>query len=120
MTSLDLGLVGNGTIGVLVNPAGEVVWGCFPRFDGDPVFCSLLRERAGDQDFGFLGVELIDVAKQEQEYLLNTPILVTRLHDRSGGCIEVTDFAPRFRQYGRMFCPMMLVRQIKRVAGNPR
>jgi len=120
VTSLDLGLVGNGTIGVLVNPAGEVVWGCFPRFDGDPVFCSLLRERAGDQDFGFLGVELIDVAKQEQEYLLNTPILVTRLHDRSGGCIEVTDFAPRFRQYGRMFCPMMLVRQIKRVAGNPR
>jgi len=52
--------------------------------------------------------------------LANTPILVTRLHDRHGGSVEITDFAPRFRQYGRMFCPMMLVRRIKRIAGNPR
>ncbi len=120
MTSLDLGLVGNGTIGVLVDPVGEVVWGCFPRFDGDPAFCSLLRDHAPETDFGFLAVDLIDFAKQEQEYLVNTPVLVTRLHDRHGGTIEITDFAPRFRQYGRMFCPMMLVRQIRRLAGNPR
>ena len=120
MNSLDLGLVGNGTIGALVNPLGEVVWGCFPRFDGDPVFCSLLRERRGEEDFGFLAVELDDTARDEQAYVLNTPILATRLYDRQGGCIEITDFAPRFRQFGRMFAPMMLVRQIKRVAGNPR
>src|SRR3989454_9065233 len=119
MTSLDLALVGNGTIGALVSPLSEVVWACFPRFDGDPVFCSLLRERARDTDFGFLAVDLIDVVKDEQAYLVNTPILVTRLHDRHGGCVEVTDFAPRFRQYGRLFCPMMLVRRIKRIAGNP-
>ncbi len=120
MTSLDLGLIGNGTIGALVNPPGDIVWACFPRFDGDPAFCSLLRERTRDQDFGFCAVELVDFAKHEQEYLVNTPILVTRLYDRTGGCVEITDFAPRFRQYGRMFCPMMLVRQIKRLAGNPR
>ncbi len=120
MTSLDLGLIGNGTIGALVNPQGEIVWACFPRFDGDPAFCTLLRERTGEGDFGFLAVELSDAATEEQEYLANTPILVTRLHDRHGGSVEVTDFAPRFRQYGRMFCPMMLVRRIKRIAGNPR
>ena len=120
MTSLDLGLIGNGTIGALVNPPGDIVWACFPRFDGDPAFCSLLRERTRDQDFGFCAVELVDFAKHEQEYLVNTPILVTRLYDRTGGGVEITDFAPRFRQYGRMFCPMMLVRQIKRLAGNPR
>src|SRR5947207_2648984 len=120
MTSLDLALVGNGTIGALVSPLSEVVWACFPRFDGDPVFCSLLRERAGDTDFGLFAVDLIDVVKDEQAYLVNTPILVTRLHDRHGGCVEVTDFAPRFRQYGRLFCPMMLVRRIRRIAGNPR
>src|SRR5204862_316525 len=61
MTSLDLALVGNGTIGALVSPLSEVVWACFPRFDGDPVFCSLLRERAGDTDFGFFAVDLIEV-----------------------------------------------------------
>ncbi len=120
MTSLDLALIGNGTVGALVDPLGEVVWACFPRFDGDPAFCSLLRERTGDDDFGFLAVELLDCARQEQEYLANTPILITRLYDRAGGCVEITDFAPRFRHHGRMFCPMMLVRQIRRVAGNPR
>ncbi len=120
MTSLDLALIGNGTIGCLVNPRAEIVWGCFPRFDGDPVFCSLLREPTRDEDFGFFAVDLIDRARDEQQYLVNTPILVTRVHDRYGGCIEITDFSPRFRQYGRMFCPMMLVRQIRRIAGNPR
>src|SRR2546428_2936179 len=108
MTSLDLALVGNGTIGALVSPLSEVVWACFPRFDGDPVFCSLLRERAGDTDFGFFAVDLIDVVKDEQTYLVNTPILMTRLHDRHGGCIEITDFAPRVLPYGRPFCPLML------------
>jgi hypothetical protein len=120
MTTLDLALVGNGTIGALVDPVGEIVWTCFPRFDGDPSFCSLLQPRPPAPEFGFFGVEVIDAAGHEQEYLANTPILVTRLHDKLGGAIEITDCAPRFRQYGRMFCPMTLLRQIRRVAGNPR
>ena len=120
MTSLDLGLIGNGTIGALLNAAGDIVWACFPRFDGDPAFCSLLRGQTRDTDFGICGVELSDFVRAEQDYLVNTPILTTRLYDHSGGCVEITDFAPRFRQHGRMFAPMMLVRQIKRTAGNPR
>src|SRR5207237_587715 len=60
------------------------------------------------------------VARAEQEYLVNTPVLVTRLYDRAGAGVEITDFAPRFHQYGRLFSPMMLVRQIRRIAGNPR
>lgn len=120
MNSLDLGLIGNGAISCLVNPFGEIVWGCFPRFDGDPAFCSLLRERSSEDDFGFYAVELIDVVRKEQEYLTNTPVLVTRIFDASGSGIEITDFAPRFHQHGRLFCPMALVRRIRRIAGNPR
>ncbi|HSD54093.1 MAG TPA: hypothetical protein VLC47_07995 [Burkholderiales bacterium] len=45
MSSLDLGLVGNGAIDVPVNARPGIVWACFPRFDGDATFCSLLRER---------------------------------------------------------------------------
>lgn len=101
MTSLDLGLIGNGTIACLVNVRGEIVWGCFPRFDGDPVFCSLLQERTGEEGVGFFAVDLVDHARDEQEYLVNTPILVTRLYDRAGGRVEIKDFSPRFRQYGR-------------------
>ena len=119
-TTLDLGVIGNCGIAALVNATGEIVWGCMPRPDSDPVFCSLLRARHGDGDFGFFAVELADLARSEQEYLDNTPILVTRLYDRRGGAIEITDFAPRFLQFGRMFCPMTLVRQVRCLAGSPR
>jgi len=117
--TLDLALVGNCGIAALVNPAGEIVWGCMPQPDSDPVFCSLLRARRADGDFGFFAVELADLARSEQQYLDNTPILVTRLYDRRGGAVEITDFAPRFLQFGRMFCPMTLVRQVRRLAGSP-
>ena len=118
--NLDLALVGNCGIAALVDAAGEIVWGCMPRPDSDPVFCSLLRPRGGDGDFGFFAVELADLARTEQEYLANTPVLVTRLHDRRGGAVEITDFAPRFLQFGRMFSPVTLVRQVRLLAGSPR
>nr|MBA3405170.1 glycoside hydrolase family 15 protein [Gemmatimonadaceae bacterium] len=120
--SLDLALIGNGTIAALVNKQAEISWACFPRFDGDPVFCSLLRgsAEAPDDALGMFIVELIGAVRTEQQYMVNTAVLITRSYDADGGAIEVTDFAPRFRQYGRIFCPMMLVRQIKRVTGNPR
>lgn len=117
MNTLDLALIGNCTVGALVDARAKIVWGCFPRFDGDPVFCSLLRNV---DDYGFSAVELADCERIEQHYLENTAILVTRLHDCHGGGIEVTDFAPRFGQYGRMFRPMMLIRRIRRLNGSPR
>ena len=117
MSNLDLALIGNCTLGALIDANARIVWGCFPRFDGDPVFCSLLKNA---DDYGFSAVDLADCARVEQHYLENTAILVTRLHDSNGGSVEVTDFAPRFGQYGRMFRPMMLVRRIRRLGGSPR
>ena len=118
--SLDLGLIGNGRIGVLVDPNGEIVWSCWPRFDGDPVFCSLLKEHPDGDSFGYCTVELVDRAASEQFYLTHSAVLVTRMTDVHGAVVEVTDFCPRFPQYGRMFTPMMLIRQIRRVEGAPR
>jgi GH15 family glucan-1,4-alpha-glucosidase len=117
--TLNHALIGNGTIAALIDPGGQIDWGCFPRFDGDPVFCSLLGGKEASE-VGTFAIDLIDSVRTEQEYLVNTPILVTRSYDAEGGAIEVTDFAPRFRQYGRMFCPMMLVRQVRCIGGNPR
>lgn len=118
MTGLaDLALIGNCTIGALVDGMGRIVWGCFPRFDGDPTFCSLLRE---DHELGVFGIEIADFDRAEQQYLDNTAVLVTRLYDRHGGGVEITDFAPRFGQYGRMFRPMMLVRRLRRIGVSPR
>ena len=120
MNSLELGLIGNGTISALITPHGEITWACFPRFDGDPAFCSLLGERADRAGTGFFVVELCDMVRAEQSYVENTPILLTRLYDAHGGCVEITDFAPRFDQFARLFCPMALVRRISRVSGHPR
>ena len=45
--NLDLALIGNGAIGLLVDATGAVVWGCFPRFDGDAdVLCAARRSGA--------------------------------------------------------------------------
>lgn len=118
--SLDLALIGNCQIGALIDAKGEIVWCCLPRFDGDPVFCSLLQEHEPESGKGFCSIELSDQIKSEQSYLSNSAVLVTRLTDAQGGIVELIDFAPRFHHYGRTFTPMMLVRQIRRIQGSPR
>jgi GH15 family glucan-1,4-alpha-glucosidase len=120
MSNLQLGVIGNSSVGALVDGGGEIVWGCMPRLDGDAAFCSLLRPREGDADFGYAAIELSWLERTEQEYLPNTAILVTRLFDDRGGAVEIVDFAPRFRQYGRLFCPAQLVRIVRPLAGSPR
>lgn len=120
MNDLNLALIGNCSIGALINANGEIVWGCFPRFDGDALFCALLQGQRQPGDPGIWGLDLIDQVRVEQEYVADTPVLVTRLYDQHGGVLELTDFAPRFQQNGRIFCPMMIVRRVKRIAGSPR
>ncbi|HEU4520356.1 MAG TPA: glycoside hydrolase family 15 protein [Thermoanaerobaculia bacterium] len=117
MVSLDLGIVGNCTISALIDRQGTIVWSCFPRFDGDPLFCRLLDN---DSERGFYGVELDDLVEVEQRYLENTAVLVTRLIDRGGDGVEITDFAPRFMQFGRIFRPTILMRIVRPFGETPR
>ena len=119
MSSLDLAVIGNSSIGALLDGRGEIVWACLPRFDSDAVFCSLLRERRGAEDFGFLSVELLGMVRAEQQYVPHTPVLVTRLYDCAGGAVEIIDVVPRFRQFGRLFCPCQLVRTVRPLSGSP-
>ncbi|MEQ8493213.1 MAG: DUF5911 domain-containing protein, partial [Gammaproteobacteria bacterium] len=121
MSSLDLGLIGNSTIAALIDADGAIVWACVPRFDGEPVFDALLRgDQHADDARGLFVVELVDCVRSEQEYVRNTAVLVTRLYTEDGAAIEITDFAPRFKQFGRTFRPVMLVRQVRPLAGTPR
>ena len=117
---LDLALIGNGNVAALLDSRGDMVWACLPRMDGDPVFCSLLRQRRHESDFGFFAIELDGLTHTEQHYQTNTAIVITRLHDNKGGIVEISDFAPRFRQYGRLFCPMTFVRTLRPISGSPR
>ncbi len=117
MNSLELGLIGNCTINALVDPQARIVWSCFPRFDGDPVFCRLIDEQG---ERGFFEIELLDQVKSEQSYERNTAVLRTRLMDRRGSGIEILDFCPRFEQFGRMFRPTMIVRLVRPIGEAPR
>ncbi len=114
---LQSGVVGNSRIGALIDESGVVHWMCVPRFDGDPVFCSLLDD---DSDDGRFAIEMENVASVSQAYLRNTAILRTAMIDRAGQQLEVLDFCPRFYQHGRLYAPVTLVRIVRRVAGRPR
>ncbi len=114
---LDLAVIGNGRTAALLEPSSRLVWWCFPRFDGDPVFCRLL---AGDEEKGFTDVVLDGMVDFSSDYVRNTAVVSTVLTDCKGGAVKITDFAPRFRAYDRTFRPPQLVRIIEPVAGMPR
>ncbi|MEZ5833741.1 MAG: glycoside hydrolase family 15 protein [Dongiaceae bacterium] len=114
--NLELGVIGNCAISALIDPLGSIVWSCFPRLDGDPIFCSLLRDDGHD---GAFTVEMNDVASSSQRYLDNTAILETLVTDSGGNTIEITDYCPRFLRYGRMFRPPVIMRRIRPISGRP-
>src|SRR5260370_11857025 len=120
MTSLDLALIGNSSVAALIDANGTIVWSCLPRFDSDAVFCALLRDGRGADDYGFFEIELADFARAEQAYIAHTPILKTRLFDRHGGGVEITDLATRFEQFGMLFCLVILMRQVPPLPPRPR
>jgi GH15 family glucan-1,4-alpha-glucosidase len=122
VADLDLWPIGNCQVSALVDKAGAFVWGCAPRVDGDPLFCSLLepREGLGPLGRGEWRISLENQVRVEQSYIKNTPILTTRLTDADGGVAEVFDFCPRFPRSGRMYRPVAFVRIVRPVEGAPR
>jgi GH15 family glucan-1,4-alpha-glucosidase len=114
--TLNLAVIGNCQISALIDPGGRIVWACFPRHDGDPMFCSLL---GGDNDDGYCDMELTNFASSEQRYQRNTAIVDTLLHDATGGALRISDFCPRHRRFSRMYRPMTLIRIIEPIAGRP-
>ncbi len=118
MATLDLGIIGNGSIAALIDAQARIVWGCVPAFDGDPTFCSLLSPVGNDG--GDYAIELQDCVASEQHYLPNTAVLRTVLRDGNGGAVEITDFAPRWRHHERFFRPVMLMRRLRPLSGSPR
>lgn len=117
--TLDLAVIGNCSISALVDKQASIVWSCLPRFDADPVFCNLLRP-ADAPDGGIWAIDLVDYSHSEQQYQRNSAVLQTKLFDRKGGAVEIVDFIPRFRQFGRIYRPTMIVRTLRPISGTPR
>ena len=121
--NLELFPIGNCAASALIDEEGRYVWACAPRVDGDPFFSALL----GGGDAGHDGRPGLVVdrgggpgAKTEQAYLRNTPILRTEITDDTGARLEILDFCPRYRQFGRLYRPLAFVRLIRPLEGTPR
>ena len=90
MSTLELGVVGNCAVASLNEPHG-----------------------------GFMEAAIAGGKEGRQRYLPNSAILETIVEGTSG-TLRIVDFAPRFRRFGRMFRPPMLVRRLEPMEGRPR
>lgn len=118
MTNLNFAAIGNGTIAALVDPNGRLAWCCWPRIDGDPIFSAMLG--GTEPEAGFFDVLLDGQVKATRRYQRNTAIIETILENADGAKLRITDFAPRFKLYDRIYRPAMLVRRIEPIAGTCR
>lgn len=117
--NLELALIGNCAIGALIDQNAELVWSCFPRFDGEPIFCSLLKQSASKNYEGSFAIRMLNQVTSEQSYEKNTAIVKTKLTDAQGNGVEITDFAPRFVQFGRTHRPTTIMRKLVPI-GTPK
>ena len=90
---------------------------CAPRPDSPPVFGRLLDPDGGHFSISSLvpSTELLS----EQRYLPNTNILLTTVALPNGDAFQITDFCPRFEQYGRIYRPAALFRLVEPLQGTP-
>jgi len=104
------GLIGNCQISALVSDQGSIDWLCLPRPDSPPVFGRIL-----DSEGGYFSVSSSDPkqAATTQRYLPNTNILVTTVSLPNSDSFQITDFCPRFEQYGRIYRPAALFRIVE-------
>ena len=85
-----------------------------PRFDSSFLFGSLLDSKKG----GEFSITPLGDYVSKQYYIANTNVLATEFTTPSGR-YRVLDCAPRFLQFERYFKPLMLVRKIELLEGNP-
>lgn len=85
----DYGVIGDLHTVALVGKDGSIDWCCFPHFDSPSLFGALLDDQRG----GRFCIAPLDDGKQQQLYLPETNVLLTRfLHQ--DGVAELTDFMP--------------------------
>ncbi|MBB5440721.1 GH15 family glucan-1,4-alpha-glucosidase [Pedobacter sp. AK017] len=109
------GIIGNCAYLAHINKNTNVDWLCWPRFDSSFVFGGLLDKEKGGEFSVLPAGEYIS----RQYYLENTNVICTEISNPEGK-YRVMDFAPRFYQFERYYKPLMLIRKIEPLEGNPR
>lgn len=109
-----MGIIGNCSYLAYVDTSANINWMCWPKFDSSFVFGSLLDKKKGGQ----FSITPEGEYSSRQYYITNTNVLCTEF-ETSRGKFRVMDCAPRFNLYERIFRPLMLVRKIEVLQGNP-
>jgi GH15 family glucan-1,4-alpha-glucosidase len=109
------GIIGNCAYLAHVNKNTNIDWLCWPRFDSTFVFGGLLDTKRG----GEYSIKPDGEFESKQFYFENTNVICTEITN-SEGTYRITDFAPRFYQHERYFKPLMLIRKVEPIKGNPR
>ncbi|MBA2745913.1 MAG: glycoside hydrolase family 15 protein [Flavisolibacter sp.] len=111
----NLGVIGNCSFIGYIDLHADVKWLCMPKFDSSFLFGSLLDEEKGGHFF-------IKPADPEftstQYYIPNTNVLCTEF-TAGDGRFRVFDFAPRMTIHERSFKPVMMMRKIELMKGDP-
>lgn len=110
----NMGIVGNCSYLAYIDTQAHVKWMCLPRFDSSFVFGSLLDTHKG----GEFSVVPDTTFTSHQYYMDSTNVLCTEFQTPDGK-FRVIDCAPRFSQHERYYKPLMLVRKVELIEGNP-
>lgn len=110
----NMGIVGNCSYLAYIDTQAHVKWMCLPRFDSSFVFGSLLDPHKG----GEFSVVPDTTFTSHQYYMDSTNVLCTEFQTPDGK-FRVIDCAPRFSQHERYYKPLMLVRKVELIEGNP-
>ncbi len=111
----DYGLIGNCSFQAHIHKDSNIAWMCWPRFDSSFIFGGMLDDEKGGE---FSVKPTGDMVDSKQFYIENTNILCTDITSNEGS-YRITDFAPRFFQFDRYFKPLMLIRKVEPLEGQP-
>jgi GH15 family glucan-1,4-alpha-glucosidase len=109
------GIIGNCAFLAHVHKNTNISWLCWPRFDSSFVFGNLLDQQNGGQ----FSIAPEQPYESHQYYIENTNVLRTEISGNEGK-YRITDFAPRFSKNDQYYKPLMLIRKIEPLEGNPR
>ena len=111
----DYGLIGNCSYQAHIHKNTNIEWMCWPRFDSSFIFGAMLDKNVGGE---FSVKPNNGDWSTEQFYIENTNVLCTDVTSTKGK-YRITDFAPRFYQFDRYYKPLMLIRKIEPLEGQP-
>lgn len=112
----DYGIIGNCRTAALVSRAGSIDWCCFPHFDSQAFFASILDRERG----GAFSISPVQPYRSEQHYLEDTNVLGTTFTTSSGEArlLDCFSVSSEKAKHGRLWPNHEILRIVEGIAGE--